>query len=234
MRSFITVTLLIGLACNSLPAQLDSLAEALINSEENISDLNELLPDQPIDINNAERETLENLSFLADTQVTRILDHRPFKSEKELKVLLGNPSFALLRQLLILNPQRKSLSLQSVFRLQTVLEHNRSEANWPFAGNPFESLTRMRFSLQGWLSGGVLMQKDPGEPALNDHLTGYLSWHPPNLPIRIHLGSFTVRWAEGLILAPPYATPKTSFLLKQNKRIGPFSRAFLSSSESGG
>ncbi|MEE9117649.1 MAG: hypothetical protein V3U02_03500 [Calditrichia bacterium] len=86
-------------------------------------------------------------------------------------------------------------------RFQYTLEKNRALSKKIFIGSPFESYTRFRIKLYKNLSTGVLIQKDAGEKSLLDHISGFISWNHPEYPLKIILGNYYIRCAEGLLLS---------------------------------
>jgi len=116
-------------------------------------------------------------------------------------------------------------------RFQYTVEENKAIADNIFLGSPFESYTRLRTSLYKNLSAGVLVQKDVGEVSYTDHYSGFISWNHPNHALKIILGNFIIRAAEGMLLSGPFSLPKISLINKQSLSRYFQARPFLSSNE---
>jgi len=116
-------------------------------------------------------------------------------------------------------------------RFQYTLEQNQGISRKLFIGSPYESYTRLRVKLYKNLSTGILIQKDIGERSLYDHLSGFVSWNHPRYPIKILLGNFYIRGAEGLLLSGPFSLPKSALIKKSSSNRYVQARPFLSSNE---
>jgi len=116
-------------------------------------------------------------------------------------------------------------------RFQYTLEKNNALSNKIFIGSPYESYTRFRTRLYKNLSAGILIQKDIGEKNLYDHLSGFVAWNHPIYPIKILLGNFYIRGAEGLLLSGPFSLPKIALIKKPSSNRYLQARPFLSSNE---
>jgi len=116
-------------------------------------------------------------------------------------------------------------------RFQYPLEQIQGISRKLFIGSRFESYTRLRLKLYKNLSTGILLQKDIGEKSIYDHLSGFVSWTHPGYPIKILLGNFYIRGAEGLLLSGPFSLPKSALIAKSSSNRYVQARPFLSSNE---
>ncbi len=66
---------------------------------------------------------------------------------------------------------------------------------------PYRISHRLKFARLGVLSGGVIVDKDSGEPAIADYVGGFLAADIPNWQTRIVVGD--VRWGVGTGLVFP-------------------------------
>jgi hypothetical protein len=116
-------------------------------------------------------------------------------------------------------------------RFQYTLEKNKALSKKIFIGSPFESYTRFRIKLYKNLSVGALIQKDVGEKSLLDHISGFISWNHPEYPLKIILGNYYIRCAEGLLLSGPFSLPKSALIVNPSSNRYLQARPFLSSNE---
>ncbi len=116
-------------------------------------------------------------------------------------------------------------------RFQYTLEKNKALSKKIFIGSPFESYTRFRIKLYKNLSAGALIQKDVGEKSLLDHISGFISWNHPEYPLKIILGNYYIRCAEGLLLSGPFSLPKSALIVNPSSNRYLQARPFLSSNE---
>jgi len=127
--------------------------------------------------------------------------------------------------------RNKYPKISFIHRFQYTLEKNDALSKKIFIGSPFESYTRLRINLYKNLSTGLLLQKDVGEISLHDHLSGFISWNHPEYPLKVLLGNFYIRGAEGLLLSGPFSLPKSALMVKSASSRYVQVRPFLSSNE---
>jgi hypothetical protein len=135
----------------------------------------------------------------------------------------------------VIDPEKSSgkryPGISLTHRFQYTLERNEALTDHIFIGSPFESYTRLKINLYKNLSTGLLIQKDVGEKSLYDHLSGFLSWNHPGYPIKIIIGNFYIRGAEGLLLSGPFSLPKNALIVKSSSSRYVQARPFMSSNE---
>ena len=129
-------------------AQVDSLYE-------NISDLQtedgslieflEELSENPLNINDASREDLENLSLLTPDQIDSILLNRPFNIKKEVKLILGKQAYNSIRAFFVLKKPSPDLEFKFINRIQYTLAIPASNSllNPLFFFNSYQIKTRL-------------------------------------------------------------------------------------------
>jgi hypothetical protein len=214
-RFYFFTYLFIFVLSHTLNAQIDSLAESLIHEDDEQGDLLEwidLLETSPVDINTASEKNLNELPFLNSDQVELILRNRPFSTKKEISDILGKTTYLQIRSFIVLNKSLRLPQWTVTHRQQHTLEKNRAMKDNLFLGTDYETLTRLQVKLPGHISGGVLTQKDKGEARFDDHFSGYLTWNPPEFPLKIIAGNFNVHSAEGLIFSAAYLPSKRTLI----------------------
>ncbi len=198
-----------------LKAQTDSIPEMIFEVEEdqtNIKDWLEILSNNPVDINSASRKTLEKIPFLSLAQIEIIINFRPFIKKAEVRRILGKEAYHFILPFIQLKKPTYFPKIDIRHRLQYTLNKSRGFVENIYLGSPYESYTRIRFKMQKNLSGGLLIQKDPGERKYTDHLSGYISWQYPHHPINLIIGNYNIHCAEGLLLSVPFSLPKSTFI----------------------
>lgn len=216
-------------------AQTDSLQILLSDNEQENVDLHvwlESFHDNLIDINSISENELKKIPLLNKRLIKKILTARPLKKKRELRQILGNKKYKQIGKFVRIKDPVRYPQILFKHRLKYTLEQNQALKKHLYLGSPFESYSRLQLKLSKGISAGALIQKDVGENSFMDHISGFLSWYNPEIPIRVILGNYYLHAAEGLILSSPYPVPKT-FLLHSQSRY-PLSRlkSFLSSNES--
>jgi hypothetical protein len=220
-----------------LKAQTDSIPEMIFDVEEeetNIKDWLEILSANPVDINSASRETLEKIPFLSLTQIETIINFRPFFKKADVRRILGKEVYQFILPFIQLKKPAYFPKIDIRHRLQYTLNKKQGFIENIFLGSPYESYSRIRLKMQKNLSGGVLIQKDPGERNYTDHISGYISWQYPKHSLNLIVGNYYIHCAEGLLLSAPFSLPKSTFIFNPsfNKHLRVIPS--LSSNESDG
>ena len=89
---------------------------------------------------------------------------------------------------------------------------------------------RLRLRLPAGISAGVIMEKDPGETSLVDHLAGAVVMDGGGILRRAVLGDFTVTAGQGLVFWQAFARSKSSEAARVGKSAA-LLRSFTSASE---
>jgi len=217
--------------------QVDSLCEAFSEFAHEDEDINEVLEQltlHPIDINTADKDDFEALPFLNSKHIELIINKRPYKNKKQLKVLLGNQMYHLLQPYFVVKKVKRHLRVEQVNRAQYILEKNEGLKNGKYLGSPFAHYFRLKIFYDKKISCGVLAHKDAGEPNITDHMSGYILWQALNGKFKFILGDYQVHAGQGLVLSAPYVlgrSSQASVPLHVRQMRG---NAYLSSNESGG
>jgi hypothetical protein len=222
---------------SSLLAQLEPLVEITSELEEENNNLNEWIEDlqtNPLDLNNASNEALMNFPFFSKTEVETVLEHRPFRNRTQLRVLLGEHTYKKIRSFIVIKHTPSFPQLSLTQRIQIPFQSNLGTRRGKYLGNSMENLSRIRIKTTKNISAGFLIQKDPGELSYFDHYSAFLSWDIRHIPMKIILGNYYISCAEGLVLAAPFALPKSGLAGFKTKLTPLKVRPFLSSNEYSG
>ncbi len=215
-------------------AQTETLTKIISDVEDEQSNLNEwiaILQENPIDINNETEDGLKNIPFLNRTHIDTILNHRPFKKKSQIRMLLGDDIYQHIRTLIVIKNVLIFPQITVTQRFRYSLNQNRGISQKIFMGTAYESLSRIRIKPNRSFSAGILIQKDPGEVKYYDHFSGFISWRSSYLPLKIILGNYYLRCAEGLLLSGPYTLPKTAMVKSPNIYRLLLLKPYLSSNE---
>ena len=99
-----------------------------------------------------------------------------------------------------------------------------------YPGSRARVYQRLRLRLPAGISAGVIMEKDPGETSLADHLAGAVSMDHAGILRRAVLGDFTVTAGQGLVFWQAFARSKSSEAARIGKSAA-LLRPFTSASE---
>ncbi|ASB48735.1 ComEA family DNA-binding protein [Alkalitalea saponilacus] len=235
----------------SLAADLDEDVDLTWFTEELIR-----LARNPVRINRARREDLEQIFFLNDIQIEAILFRR-YQLEKFVTIFdlqavegLDRRTIMLLEPLLLFDEEpdddhrffRRRGDL--FFRSQWVLEtpsgyREREDGSTPFQGNKLKLYSRMEMEPMRDVELGFVTEKDAGEPMFNnqintlDYVSGYLSWKPNGIVKQVIVGQYRMSTGQGLVLQTAMAPRKSSMTTSIRNRHQSY-RPSLSVAESGG
>ena len=240
------------LFCSSLVTGQDSIAVLSINLLEDLlenndeanydfftlyDDLQEYLKN-PLNINTATEEELQNLQMLTDIQIADILDHRsrygPFLSKYELQSV-PSLDIGILRALIPLiteGGERKNHTFKSIldeststlfFKTKRVLEERRGFQDGSYQGDPNHLFARYNFSSGRNVRAGITMEKDPGEAFFSGSNPNGFDYYSAFINIRdvfplfstVNIGDFTMSMGQGLIVHNSFNGGKSSFVSKK-------------------
>lgn len=201
--------------------------------------------EHPLDINKADYDDFKRLYILNDIQIAELIDHRnKFGDFLAIQELQSIPSLSLqdiknIQPFLSTNgssspsiPLSNMLaeSSHTVFaKWRRVLETQKgytdeSSENSRYLGDPNRLFLRYQMRYTNKLKFGINMEKDEGEPFLNDikkdfdfysahfHLRDYT----PKLKDLI-IGDYSVSFGQGLILHNAFGTGKSSYVMDIKK-----------------
>lgn len=207
----------------------------------------------PININEAGREELEQIFFLTDIQVENILFKRyvngSFLTIYELQAVEGLPVDAIrkLEPLIVFNPQesearRFRLWGDSFVRTGFQLEKTRGfkendSGSALYQGDRFKLYNRTQLETNRNFSAGMIVEKDPGEPMFGkginaiDLMSGYFHYKKEKGWFREALaGRYFASAGQGLVLQTGMPMRKSSMTTSIRNRRATF-RPSLSASE---
>ncbi len=99
-----------------------------------------------------------------------------------------------------------------------------------YPGSRARVYQRLRLQLPAGFAAGIIMEKDPGETSLADHLAGAVSMDGDGFLRRAVLGDFTVTAGQGLVFWQAFAHSKSSEAARIGKSAA-LLRPFTSASE---
>ena len=220
--------------------QADEVIEQILESisrdlseEHDYSELNELLDfyrKNPLNINLASREQLQELQFISPLQINTILQHRlengMFLDPLELQSLQGFDSQTIRWLLYFVNidprvqsdaPALKNLLAKGnhdlMIRFGQVLEGQSgfspsAGATGPeYLGSALRVFTRYRYNYANSVSASLNMEKDAGEQFFSgkgnsgfDFYSGNISFRRPGLLRKLVIGDYALKFGQGLIM----------------------------------
>ena len=189
-----------------------------------IEDLNERIQN-PIDINSASREELEQLPFLTDIQIENLLAyvyiHGPMVSLNELQAVeeMDYRTIQLMLRFVCLKPVADGKHFP---RLKNILKHGKHEAitrldipfytrqgytDGDYLGSKYYHSLRYAFSYGDYVKAGITAEKDAGEPLFALHNDKGYDYYSPYLLIRspgrlrtLALGNYRLSFGLGLVM----------------------------------
>lgn len=146
---------------------------------------------RPLDLNRANKKQIEEIPLLTSADASLILQKRKevgrFTSKEQIFTIQGLSTLA--SQLLPLVATVKQIPPTSVTL------RNR----WVTPGEDIRILTRGKIT-QSFISGGFILERDPGETGLTDFVTGYLTAKLAN-GIRLIVGDHQLQTGYGLLFS---------------------------------
>lgn len=210
----------------------------------------------PININSATREELEQIPFLSDMQIEALLFQRyqskEFFSIYELQVVEGLDRRALeyLEPLITFDiatqevkrsfRPRADLFARSQFQLQKRQGYEKGEdGNTYYLGDRFKHYLRLEIEATRQLEMGFISEKDQGEQMFSgdiktmDYISGYLAWKPEKFVKQVIAGQYRMSGGQGLVLQTGMSPVKSSDAVSIRNRQARY-RPALSAAEAGG
>lgn len=207
---FSTICLFQAISSQTIKIQNDIWREAIVelaDSDMNEEDINilieqlSILIDNPISINHATRNELEQLPFLSDQQIENLLYYRyhygHFMSLHELKVIEGfdlfmaellMPFFEIVAKQAVDNSSKSTYISKPKQELLVRFDRNlnrkdgyipksdsllQTNPNRSYLGSPIYNSVRYRFDLKERYRFGFSLEKDAGEPWLTNRFPYY-------------------------------------------------------------
>jgi len=214
--------------------------EAVQNNERNV-ELNEFdeiiaeLKKNPLDLNKATEEDLQNIPFLNDFQIKSIIYYREkyglFVDIKELKLVYGidEDLYRLISPLFIINNNEKNtnnyyhnISLRSRAIVEKQQGYLYSDSLWQknkcYEGNRLKLALKYKLTKNN-ISAGILAEKDQGEALFRgsnkygfDYYSGFFKIDNLKFIKTICIGDYQLNIGEGLLIWNGYYQGKSGFV----------------------
>lgn len=196
----------------------------------------ESLLENPININEASAQELSTIPWLSSVLAIRIIYYRyqngAFHSVEDVQRVNGvQKVFPKIRPFLTVGSRRVSLQVQGRHRLISRMEDSKAFQQNIYGGGKNKVLHRIKGILSRHIHFGLLCEKDPGEPRLNDLQIGHLKIDVPLLQTTIFIGHFAAGFGQGLVFGGPYQTNARIDGVRPGARAGRGIVPFLSVAE---
>lgn len=226
---------------SSLHSQTESEIELFESNQDQLSseilDDLEQLQENPINLNKADTEQLEQIPFLTRTTISKIIEERRknglYKSMEDFKKRLhiSTESWNSIEPYLCLkNRLFEGYSVESRSRFQRKFS-NDEDYTIKYQGSAWKFYQRIKFSKTNFFNGAVLIEKDAGETQWNDHLVGYLESKNLYYGINAVIGNFYIKSGQGLIFWSPYGFSKGAYPVSSFRRASSGLRGYKSTDE---
>ena len=223
---------------SSALAQTDSLLSLLNDLSENETYLVDLLLDlqeNPVNLNEADRDELLILPLLTPEITDSIISTRTrlghFKNKRQIRSITGPELYNLIKNYVTAS-QKKSYKLHLTHRNVYKIEKIQEIESGKFKGDALNDYTRLKYYYNSNLIVGFVTQKDVGEKNYLDHLN--FSVHYNDRYWDILLGNFYLQMGEGLSHSNPFGNQKSAYISAVFRESSKIARANLSSTESSG
>jgi hypothetical protein len=221
--------------------------EQVLEQEEEGSDsseLAELLADlraRPLDINRATVAELQQLPWITPLLAAKIVAFRRMRGRiQSIEELLEVPEIdeALLETiadyLLVVPPAPALWWGEARLRAAGRLERSRGFNTGAYPGSPLKSYARLKWGVGNHVAGGALLEKDAGEPRVDDYGNYFVSASLPSSSTQVVLGHYQLEAGQGLVLWSPYGHGKGSEPAVAAVRKARGLRPYTSATEYGG
>ncbi|WP_456406255.1 hypothetical protein [Caldithrix abyssi] len=193
------------------------------------------LLENPVAVNQAERQDWQRIPLLTSEDIDSILTRQSrqgaFRSVRQIAKIIGKEKFKRIRPFLILRaPKKKSLQVvqRNYWNVQTPAEGE----NEKFLGSGIYNLTRLQYrgtsGRYPW-KAGLVIQKDVGERQYNDYWNAMLAVNFKKG--RLTFGSFYLQLAQGLLFSSPFGRMKSSMAMLPFQANKIVARTYLGASE---
>ena len=208
---------------------LEHYAEDENLSQDELEHLN-ILHQQPLNLNVADKETLLQLPFLTEQQVDSLIAYREMKRQfltlGELQFISGwDTSTRKFTSLFtyIGDTIRTPLSLiqkltkgnhliETRIDIPTYKREGEKRESGGYLGNGIKNVMRYRYAYRNNITYGITLEKDAGEPFASqgnnpyDYFSFYGSYNTENKKHKLFFGDYTLHFGEGLLLGKsPFA-----------------------------
>jgi hypothetical protein len=205
----------------------------------------------PIHINQANRQDLEKLTFLSDTQVENILAYiylnGGLKTIYELRLIDGLDMTDIRRMLGFITLEDKEPFFKEI-KLDKLIKYGKNEiimSGWqgaetkqgytsqatsPYLGSAWANTFRYRFTSRNRLLAGYTASKDAGEQfwgTMNkgfDYNSAYAQLNDLGKIQKVIVGDFQASFGQGLVLHPSFSIGRSSYVLNVTPRSVGFTK----------
>jgi len=188
----------------------------------------------PVDVNTASFMELTEIPFLPEAMALKILFLRDSAGSISLSDLVSLPGIdekivSRILPFIKFSPAKAPASaaaggdsiVQASFRSRGLMEiHPPKEfRDGEYLGSPVAAYTRLTLSTPRW-SGGVLVDKDAGEPLSAGFVSGYVGLDNGGVLKKFVAGDFTLNSGQGLVYSSPRSSSKGGNVVSQIKEVG--------------
>lgn len=201
----------------------------------------QVLHENPINLNDCQREDLLQIPFLSEAQIDSILSYvkrrGPILSVEELQFVNSMDAFSrnVARQFVYCGDMAPDPTATLWHRLRYGKNEVAANAEWPFyrrkgfqngryAGDRFYTALRYRYSLGQRLTAGVTAEKDDGEPMMKhgngpfDSYSFYINYTGEGTLRAVTLGDYRVHLGQGLTAGSSYYNSAQSLVSSRRSR----------------
>lgn len=215
----------------------------------NIQDQIEIISyylEHPLNLNQANKEQLEELGLLTPFQIASLLDYRKEFGEIisffELNYIYGfnRQSIELLSTLVFLGKQKDELKMRrtdknAIIRYQQKLQEAKGYSDTSssgYIGNPGRVYFRYRTLKKEVYQYGLTLEKDPGEALFSslsnsfDFISGHVAFYNKGIFNKIVAGDYKVNFGQGAIIWTGFSMGKglnNSLIKKSGKTLDAYS-----------
>lgn len=221
----------------SVHAQQDSLYEAVTELEvenEILQELMESYTDNPLDINNASENELRSIPFVSDSEISKIIEFRPFENKSAVRTCLGKQKYEAIRPFITVLKYKPPWRIHFRQKNYLPLQQVKAIETRKFYNSNIDNYSKIQFHYRENFSAGLLWQKDIGEKSIADHYSGYLQYTNPQWQTNLIAGQFLIQAGHGLIFSSPFSNPKSSLVLLPLRNKSVVVRPYLTASEASG
>ncbi|WP_143525045.1 helix-hairpin-helix domain-containing protein [Labilibacter marinus] len=216
---------------------LESMAENKNNLKNNAQVFDDLveLYERPVELNLANKDDLEKLVFLSDIQIVNLMEYvknaGPIYSKYQLQGVDGFARSDIERLMMFTfvgeakadSYKPKYINGQVIFRDQFNVENAKGyladEGALGYEGNKHHLYSRLQLSYGSKYSGGLVMDKDPGEKMWPpDFISGYAMYNGKGIVKTIIVGDYHANFGQGLAMWTGTSMGKSSEPLSIRKR----------------
>lgn len=182
------------------------LEQATQNAEEStLLDRLQQLEEDPLELNDASAEELQVIPGVTSVIAQKILEARKnlsgFKHITDLREVEGidDQLFAVLKR-----TTRVALHVPKEFKISyrargtRDLQERKGYRDRIYLGSPWKTYNRLLASYGQNVSAGIIAEKDPGEPKLNDFVAGFLSIRLKKPSLKLIGGDYSVEYGQGV------------------------------------